>query len=100
MTSFIEEFHRVDGEYLRVAAEQASRFAKGVADDFTEMDVPLIKGGTTGRCGDGHIFVPDPLETMLINMGYSAGFGGLGGDRDDAQADAGEGGPNIACRPS
>ena len=42
----------------------------------------------------------DPLETMLINMGYSAGFGGLGADRDDAQADAGEGGPNIACRPS
>ena len=40
MTTFIEDFHRVDGEYIRVAAEQASRFAKGVADDFNPIHDP------------------------------------------------------------
>ena len=43
----------------------------------------------------------DPLETMLINMGYNSRIAGMF-DSESASQERGEGesGSNIACRPS
>lgn len=75
---FLDEFHKVDGNLVRISAQQASRFAKEIADDFN----PIHNPDAQRFCVPGDLLFSLVLAKYGISPKMTFIFKGMVGDND------------------
>lgn len=71
----LEPFHRTQGEYCTVSAQQGSDFAKGIAGDFN----PLHDAGNSRFCIPGDLLFALVLTRQGLSQSMRLGFEGMAG---------------------
>ena len=75
---FLDEFHSAEGHTLRISAQQASRFAKEVADDFN----PIHNPDAQRFCVPGDLLFSLVLAKYGLSPKMTFIFKGMVGDND------------------
>lgn len=75
---FLDEFHKADGNIVRISAQQASRFAKEIADDFN----PIHNPDAQRFCVPGDLLFSLVLAKYGISPKMTFIFKGMVGDND------------------
>lgn len=75
---FLDEFHRAEGSTVRISAQQASRFAKELADDFN----PIHDPEAARFCVPGDLLFSLVLAKYGVSPKMSFIFKGMVGDND------------------
>ncbi|WP_298608300.1 DUF3581 family protein [uncultured Thiothrix sp.] len=75
---FLDEFHKVEGHTVRISAQQASRFAKEIADDFN----PIHNPDAQRFCVPGDLLFSLVLAKYGISPKMTFIFKGMVGDND------------------
>ncbi|HMT93956.1 DUF3581 family protein [uncultured Thiothrix sp.] len=75
---FLDEFHKAEGNTVRISAQQASRFAKEIADDFN----PIHNPDAQRFCVPGDLLFSLVLAKYGISPKMTFIFKGMVGDND------------------
>lgn len=75
---FLDEFHNAEGNIVRISAQQASRFAKEIADDFN----PIHNPDAQRFCVPGDLLFSLVLAKYGISPKMTFIFKGMVGDND------------------